>query len=306
MNHNKKSISSVLSNPFGPKPTPSDISLKPHSTPQNPNPQPSIEPYPSREFKTKDQSSLILPPSIRLKNLSFIGSQQGSSRIHTPNPLKRNLGKSTDVRRAPHIARNRSIDQSSINQLRPHDIVFNLANPFENFISIIKEIEHRDAKVKAFELMIKQNNALQDSNEIKKMQRLINEAHNRFYNEEHKFNELTAKNNQTKNEIESTIVKINVIKPQVDRQKNMLKPLNQLQAEVNALKLQLNTLRCEYGKKAMIEKIRIEQEFKNKIERQLYDIALEVAKDSKDPKVINIYNKIKGKKLDIHNAVSIN
>lgn len=297
MNPMKKSPRGLLANPFGSK-NPKPSSAIPHNdysreaeTNQN------SEAYQPVSFTSNNPSSIIIPPQIRLRNHSFTSSQQDPSKMHVRNPLRRNINKSTDIRRPIEQVRNQSIDEVGMQRVPIKNLIFNSNNPFEQFRQIIQEIERRDAKIKTLESSIRLNKQPADSQELAKAQNALNDAINKFHDYEHQYNDMQYKNNSTKKQIEDVIAKVNTLKPQVDRQKNFFKTVPQLQTELNNQQYQLGMLRGEYGKKAMTDKIKIEQEFKNKIEMQLFDVALEVAKDSKNPEIIKIYNKIKSCKL---------
>ena len=230
------------------------------------------------------------------------GSQSNPSRFVVNNPLKMNVIGGDDRRRGSGIMKQSSMEYGHMLK-NPKSMNFRSDNVYENFKHIIYEIERKDAKIHTLESEVKNAKIAKDPKEIEHFKKQLNEAVKAFHAEEHRFNSLTEKNNKLKSEIEGLKSEIMKKQPVVEKQQNFFKTVGQLQSEFNTSQSQLGELRGRYGNIVINDKIKIEQEFKRKMESQLFDITLDIAKDNKNADIQKIYSKLRGKKLAVSNIV---
>jgi len=249
----------------------------------------------------ENKSNMSIPNSNMIYHSTPQDFQSNPSRVAFNNPLKTNFI-SSDERKHARFTKQRSIETP--NSLFQHNGSMSSKNEniYENFKHIIYEIERKDAKIHNLESEIKNVKLAKDQKEIEQTKKALNESVKIFHLEEHRYNSLIQKNNSTKEEIESLKAEVTKKQPAAQRQQNYNKSASQLQNELNNTQSRLGELRGQYGNIVINDKIKIEQEFKKKMENQLFEITLNIAKENTNSEIQKIYEKLKGKKLAVSNS----
>ena len=301
MNPLKKSVGGLLANPFNSKDKQED---NPLSHIAHDSRRGSKQLGQSSNFATHENYSKVnVPGSYLYKPYSPQASQQNPSRMLANNPLRMNVLTSEEKQRGSRFLQQQSAESVIYTKGNIKPLNFKGENIYENFKHIIYEIERKDAKINNLESEMKNVKLAKDPKEINHFKRQLTEGVKIFHAEEHRYNALNEKNEQMKKEIEALKTEVDKKQPIVQRQQNYFKSNAQLQTELNNTQSELGELRGRYGKIVINDKIKIEQEFKQKMESQLFQIVLDVAKDNNNAEIQKLYAKMKGKKLAVSNLV---
>lgn len=301
MNPLKKPVGGLLSNPFGNKDKQESNPLGHRALDHKRHSKIHIET--GNLASLENPSNVQYHGSMRFNPQSPGDSQSNPSRMYMNNPLKLNVMPSDEKRRGSGMMKQPSMEAINLMKNNSKALNFRGDNLYENFKHIIYEIERKDAKIHNLDGEVKNVKLAKDPKEIEHFKKQLNEAVKTFHAEEHRYNSLFEKNSQMKQEIETLKAEIVKKQPIVQRQQNFFKTVYQLQNEFNTTQSQLGELRGKYGNIVINDKIKIEQEFKRKMESQLFDIVLNVSKDNKNAEIQKIYSKIKGKKLAVSNLM---
>lgn len=300
MNPLKKPIGGLLANPFGGKDKQEINPLSQRALDGKRHSKTNFDPI---QFPSYENPSIANPLGSHHKNPRSPNESQLNPSRMIMNPLRVNVVTSDDKRRGSGLIKQSSMDIGGFMKAIPRQGPFKSDNPYENFKHIIYEIERKDAKIQNLDSEVRNVKLASDPKETESYRRHLNEAVKTFHAEEHRNNALADKNAKMKEEIETMKAEILKTQPIVQRQQNFFKSNNQLQNEFNGLQSQLGELRGRYGNIVVNDKIKIEKEFKQKMESQLFQITLDIAKDNKNAEIQKLCAKLRGKKLAVSNLM---
>lgn len=297
MNPLKKQINDLLSRPSrvatetGPNVDPS--SSKKVSSKRGSKPDVGINRLASKEHP----SNLKIPSSYYAHVHATLGSGSNPSRATARNPLKKGCPGPDYEKQGSKVTRKSKIEAGAPMKTNKSSMELKGSTVYDNFKQLVYEVERKDAKIRRLESEIENAKLAADPKELDQLKKQLNEALRTFRAEEHRHGALAGRNEQTKEETEQLSIEIEKKRPILDKQKNYFKSVGQLQGEFDQSQVQLGGLKGEYGKKVINDKIRIEKEIKAKMESQLLQLTLDVARESNNPEIQKLYSKLRGKNI---------
>ena len=209
------------------------------------------------------------------------------------NPLQNNFHSKVSSKKSLRKMRTNGSGNMEIYSQR----VLNNKNPYENYRYLTHEIERKDERLRFLENEIKNTKFSEDVNEIEDYKSQIDVLQRQHQHQSNKKQNLYVNNEKIKNEIKAVDQKIKDKVGNLRGQERNVKTVKQLRSELNGITSVLNEARGEWSNLIVNDKIEVEKKFKNQMEAQLFEIILKEASTNTDPKINDLYMKLKNRKL---------